>query len=240
MNSKLICWYVVFFLAPSISNAQAEKSDLKVVYGIQSLRDVDNIEGAEAKSLLSSTNDCVETFEFELSLNKEEALFKKSNQLLSDDVPEYINSIALAFCHGEQTWYTSVNDDTKYVLTEELGSPLILILDESLNWELTGEKKQHGDYELYKATTLRKEGTRELPIVAWFAKELPYSFGPIGFNGLPGLILELQTANVIFKAKEISKHHIKINIPKSKRELAYQEYYLRLDKEMESIMKKGY
>ncbi|MCG1035146.1 GLPGLI family protein [Polaribacter sp. DS7-9] len=40
--------------------------------------------------------------------------------------------------------------------------------------------------------------------VVWFTPIIPVSFGPKQYFGLPGLILELEEAAVIFKAKEIT------------------------------------
>lgn len=55
------------------------------------------------------------------------------------------------------------------------------------NWEITEEEKQIGGKTCYKAVDLlRKE-------VAWFCPELPYSTGPRGMGGLPGLIFLLDT-----------------------------------------------
>ena len=41
------------------------------------------------------------------------------------------------------------------------------------------------------------------PVVAWFCPDLPYSFGPNGYCGLPGLILELQIRNGVYGVKRI-------------------------------------
>ncbi len=40
--------------------------------------------------------------------------------------------------------------------------------------------------------------------VVWFAPELNYSFGPAGFDGLPGLVLEKYSSSFYFLASKIS------------------------------------
>ena len=67
-------------------------------------------------------------------------------------------------------------------------------------------KPEIGNYLCYKAdaeVVINSVGKKRL-ITAWFALEIPISLGPIGYNGLPGLILELETNKKIYFAKKIS------------------------------------
>ena len=77
-------------------------------------------------------------------------------------------------------------------------------------WTITSESRQIGNYKVYKATTVKvvvnSKGTFESEVIAWFAPEIPFSFGPVGYGGLPGLILELEektTFPVRFFAKTV-------------------------------------
>lgn len=75
------------------------------------------------------------------------------------------------------------------------------------NWVLTNETKKIDNYTCYKATSeyivINGKGEFHHPVIAWFCPELPYSFGPAGYGGLPGLILELQEWNNVFGAIKI-------------------------------------
>ncbi len=77
----------------------------------------------------------------------------------------------------------------------------------NLEWKITRESKKILGYTCYKAigaktrTTLEpiKGSDGKLKIVnkttyyiAWFTPQIPFGFGPVGFGGLPGLILELK------------------------------------------------
>ena len=59
--------------------------------------------------------------------------------------------------------------------------------DFNWNWKIEDETKKIGGYNCKKATT-RFRGWN---YVAWFAPEIPVSYGPWKFHGLPGLILEV-------------------------------------------------
>jgi len=55
------------------------------------------------------------------------------------------------------------------------------------NWKIESETKTLKDYKVQKATT----SFAGRDYVAWFTPEIPISEGPYKFNGLPGLILEI-------------------------------------------------
>ncbi|MGQ1944417.1 GLPGLI family protein [Ornithobacterium rhinotracheale] len=56
-----------------------------------------------------------------------------------------------------------------------------------LKWQLQKAQKEILGYAVQKATT--QYGGRNW--VAWFAKDIPFAYGPYIFGGLPGLILEV-------------------------------------------------
>ena len=99
------------------------------------------------------------------------------------------------------------------------------IVDDSITkfkWNITQEAKIILNRQCIKATTTQvtthvrlsitdgsmmdKEITDTLEVVAWFAPDIPVPAGPDGFNGLPGLILELIIGNgkQVYIAKEIT------------------------------------
>ncbi|ROH95710.1 GLPGLI family protein [Chryseobacterium daecheongense] len=68
--------------------------------------------------------------------------------------------------------------------------------EDRINWNLSGETKKMGEYTLQKATA--RFGGRNW--TAWFNKDINISEGPYKFNGLPGLVFELEDSkgNFIF------------------------------------------
>ena len=63
-----------------------------------------------------------------------------------------------------------------------------------ISWLIGKETKIILGYLCYNATTT----FRGRKYMAWFAKEIPISYGPWKFNGLPGLILEIQDSENYF------------------------------------------
>ena len=63
-----------------------------------------------------------------------------------------------------------------------------------MQWSLTGEAEQVGDYQCQKAVT--SFGGREW--TAWFCPDIPVDGGPYKFCGLPGLILKVEDSEKHF------------------------------------------
>ena len=93
----------------------------------------------------------------------------------------------------------------------------ILIKERNANWELHNESKMIGDYKCYKATCFYIADNAlksKFTIIAWYAPSIPYPFGPKGYGGLPGMILELQDRIVLYGATKINLQTL-INAKKS-------------------------
>lgn len=98
------------------------------------------------------------------------------------------------------------------------------------NWVLTNESKKIDNYTCYKATTeyvvINPRGEFHHPVIAWYCPEIPYQFGPAGYGGLPGLILELQERNIAFGAIkiELKSSQEKIILPTKGQRISNEEY----------------
>lgn len=75
------------------------------------------------------------------------------------------------------------------------------------DWVLHNETKIINGFICYKATSINKiiygEKVFNHPITAWYSPSIPFHYGPNGYSGLPGLILELQVRNVVFGVTKI-------------------------------------
>lgn len=106
-------------------------------------------------------------------------------------------------------------------------------------WNLTNESKKIDKYTCFKATTeyivINSKGTFIHPVIAWYCPEIPYQYGPAGYGGLPGMILELQEKNNVFGAVKIELKTPLENIQIQKKgiKISHQEYqnlFIKLSK----------
>lgn len=152
--------------------------------------------------------------------------------------------------------------ESKKVEQRELADKNYIIADSirKMNWKVAGETKTILGHNCMKATTQRTqesfrmtmdngEAKREkvidtMNITAWFATDMPGSFGPDTYQGqLPGTILEIDVNNgrTSFKAIEItSKIDVaKIKEPTKGKKVTQDEFAKEREKMMQEMMKNG-
>jgi len=155
-----------------------------------------------------------------LYFSDNEGLFEVDDKLNIDknDLAQSINKISAG---SDKKFY--YNSKTNTFLIKDCGSlGDCFIYDNKLfDWQLTQESKMINNYLVFKAT--RSNGN----IIAWYTPKIPIGFGPKGEYGLPGLILELEIGNIVFKTTKIilnPKEEIKIKEPKGGKRVSYEEY----------------
>lgn len=152
--------------------------------------------------------------DFELTFNREEAFFEIKDRMGTNDFQAKIAKVMLG---GTKKFY--YNMETEEFLKQEVayGETFLIPIDKP-NWELSKTSKMIGKYKCYKATTRysieNDAGSFEKNVIAWYCPEIPYMFGPSGFFGLPGLILELTDDKRTYSATEISLNQSDYNIVK--------------------------
>ncbi|MAO10673.1 MAG: hypothetical protein CMC07_07280 [Flavobacteriaceae bacterium] len=75
------------------------------------------------------------------------------------------------------------------------------------NWSLQDGTKSIAGYSCKKATTTTTRLGRKQTITAWYCEDVPIQVGPIDYNGLPGLILQLEIGDltkITFKKLQIT------------------------------------
>lgn len=166
----------------------------------------------------------------------------------------YINSKLIGTIYKDLEKKTQIQNKT--VFNEEF-----TIKDSlpSYNWELDDKETKFIDNMLcYKAINRQiiekkvENEKNEIEIIkkekitiAWYCPSININAGPLGFYGLPGLILILEDDIFVYQAKKISfkldKNTItKIKPPKAKRFLTNKEFqleYKKLKMERENMLK---
>lgn len=230
---------LTFFFLISFKTVLSQKS-LSITYTIETKFDLEEMRDTEAQEMSMMVSDIMSDFEFQLMIDGGESIFKQSEQLVRDDINPLSYKLATGFCSGNEVWHTKKGDTIKRVALLDSNPLTILILNEEVKWEILNKTKYIGKFKVIKATTTRKLGSNYVEkIDVWFAPELPYSFGPLGYNGLPGLILEMHRDNIVYKFKEVEEKNISIKFPKGSKEMTFEEYYKILDANMAEIKKRG-
>ncbi len=90
------------------------------------------------------------------------------------------------------------------------------------NWIITKEKKNIANYTCYRATLQKGDALIE----AWFTKEIQINEGPMGYWGLPGLILEMTEGkkHVIFDRISYLSDTITLQPPTEGKKISRQEF----------------
>ena len=153
----------------------------------------------------------------ELKFNKTVSYFTKANLKKGDEFN--LGEEGLSILIGYEELYYNLKDK---LLFSDYGEFLIKT-PSNHNWNISSESKKIDNYLCYKATytesyTARDGKTKERVITAWFCPELPYSFGTLEFNGLPGLSVELEKNGnkVVAKSILLSDKTIELKIPNNK------------------------
>ena len=132
--------------------------------------------------------------------------------------------------------YKNIQEKIAINETEMMGR-FFLITDplETSKWKMTGESKKIGQYTCFKAVyekevqeTVFSFGsqnqnrnnvkTKMVEVSAWFTPDIPVSTGPSWYQGLPGLILEVNDDNTtILCTKIVMNPNEKSKIKRPKR-----------------------
>jgi len=110
--------------------------------------------------------------------------------------------------------YKNISDQS-YKLETEAFDKLFLVSGplDLPTWEMTGESKQIGEYNVQKAIYKKEEKvmvfgkdepeTKIKIVEAWFTVQIPISSGPEYYWGLPGLILEIKDGNISYTCERV-------------------------------------
>ena len=147
-------------------------------------------------------------------------------------------------------YFKNINEKSFVNQTEIMGKRF-LVKDSlpTYQWELSTETKNIGNYTCYKATFTREvarmnmtfedgeskeeEKKETITTTAWYTLQVPVSNGPDNFQGLPGLILEINDGERLIVCTEIvlnPSEKTEIEAPK-KGEIVSQAAYNKIQKE---------
>ncbi|RXP56165.1 GLPGLI family protein [Lutibacter sp. HS1-25] len=174
-----------------------------------------------------NTKRTIKDIEFSLKFNNVESIFRADVFLELETNRFY--KVALG-PEGSKIYYTNQISEQNIEQIDAYGE-LFLISYPQNEWVLYNETKKIGEYTCYKATTIKKtkgrKGIIDTPVEVWYTPDINIPLGPLGYNGLPGLIVELSMLNYKYYVSKIdlnSKVEINIKKPTQGKVLSKEEF----------------
>ncbi|WBX71709.1 GLPGLI family protein [Tenacibaculum retecalamus] len=195
---------------------------------------------------------------YTLNFNKSVSTYKQNEELSAPQAQNGVSFKVIGSGGGTDILYKNITEK-RFVNKTEISGKRFLIKDKlnELDWEMTSETKNIGNYTCYKATREREEtrtsfsmtdGEREekkekviVKTVAWYTPQIPVSNEPGEFWGLPGLILEIQDGKQTIVCTEIVMNPSdKINIkePSKGKKVTQEKFDKIMDKHSKEIMER--
>ncbi|QHV97079.1 GLPGLI family protein [Spirosoma endbachense] len=181
----------------------------------------------EQKDRIAQTwkNDEENKEKMKLTFNQDASLYTYVNEMGSTDDGRY------TWRNQELLLYRNFAKEQKTDVVEMLGKTYVI--DDSLHtpvWKIGNQIKDIAGYICMKAES--EDPIKKQKITAWFAQDIPVSAGPERYNGLPGLILELNLndGDVVIEATNVTFRKLtpdELKLPKLKgkkiNDVAYDE-----------------
>lgn len=224
MINKLLILFVLFSI-----NSFSQANYVKVQYGLKIGFDEGFSNVEELKDYYATAQRGAELVNFELVANKNASYFKMIEAIKNEET-----TFATAFSDASTSYYTEAYSNNKMSYENDYLGEIRINYSEKIEWKLENESKYIDNYLCYKATSeevvVNSKGTFKHAIIAWYCPSIPFSYGPRGFNGLPGLILELQVRNITWGAKkiELSNEEKSIEKPTKGKLITEEEYKIML------------
>ena len=171
--------------------------------------------------------------EYELQFSKDESLFKEKEKLAKPGNTMFANATVTS-SGGFGVIYQNLKEKQEIRQSDILGK-LFLVIDsiKPSEWVLQKETKNIGEYVCFKATQTYTVENRETgeeiekEMIAWYTPQIPMPIGPMGHGGLPGLILEVKSGDVIYLCNQIilnPKKGVIIALPSIGKKVSLEEF----------------
>jgi GLPGLI family protein len=249
---KKIKTFLILILIVNIGFAQSKKGE--IVYRKVITKFISDTKGFQKNKenqskyyhtvlmIDKNTKSLLKTMNFVLRFNNYESLFRVDNFLNLET--NRFAGIAVG-PEGSGIYYSNQNNNENLKQVDAYGEKF-LIMKKPVHWTLINEIKKIGDYNCYKATAIKiykgRKGAVKKLITAWYAPEISIPIGPIGYGGLPGLIMELSMNNYryyVIKLNLNPKDEVIIKKPTQGKKVTEEDFREIGKKAMESL-KKGF
>lgn len=164
--------------------------------------DVPNVE--KDKEYARKTALEINDMTYRLQYNNKKSFFEELPRVPHDD---FMGKFASMVANSDRPWYQDLGNKSS-LRNKKIKDTIYIVIrnDRMEGWTFHNETKDIDGYTCYKATKHHSDPDSdvEFTIEAWYTPEIPMPFGPIGYGGLPGLILQLERSHVIFVADKLT------------------------------------
>ena len=137
---------------------------------------------------------------------------------------------------SKNIYYLNLNSNERFYKTKNLGGLYELVYFEKHKWKLISETDKILGYNCKKAIKYSENKKSKTQTVVWYTNEIPFSFGPKDYSGLPGLVLKVEKGHNTFLATkvEINPKNLLIIKPEAKLKTTLKEKLKAFQKIMNS------
>ena len=209
MKKKLAFFLFLAFISRS-ENVCSQKSEFLNITYVKDFRSKLDITKVKSyKKELSKLNSLLAKYSkevsYQLTIANHHSLFSQNKSKMSkSDSP--FKELAGSIGGTKGRFYVNKKDATYLNEYHFLGEDFLIKI-EVKKWKITDEFKLISNFKCYKAISedivSNHKGIFKSKVIAWFCPELPSFFGPAGYFGLPGLILELDNGKMNLRATKI-------------------------------------
>ncbi len=187
----------------------------------------DNETEKKAKQMLLEALNLVQDFNYTLKFNDNESLFSKEESLLNDGNKNSNYYYLANAMVGKGVFYQSKEDNLILKQLSVTGTTFLISNNLFTDWEITKETKKINGFLCFKAIRKCETCPNKESESVWFTPDIPVSFGPLGYGGLPGLVVEVKKGLLItirLETIEYSDKVICIDKPQKGKEITLEEY----------------
>ncbi len=186
-----------------------------------------------AVKTLNQAREATLEFDFVLQFNDSVSSFQLVNQMDNDVNMPGVAAIGHAVI-GKGEFYQNTKNGIWLKTSETTGKKYTVQDSIDFDWIVTKETKIINGFTCYKAELPENGTIKEV----WFTPQIPASFGPLGFGGLPGLIVEVKRGTFVLSLVEISTSQpVNIKKPDFGKLISAEKYNKMMDEMRGTIFK---
>ncbi|WP_008634354.1 GLPGLI family protein [Bizionia argentinensis] len=155
---------------------------------------------------------------FSLIFNEKGSFFEKKRNVPQN---KYLATMAAIITLSKSSYFQNLESKNIYY-NYKIGNKEYIVVDSTKmnSWTLSNETKNIEGFTCYKASKNEFNERNQTNYLreAWYAPDIPVPYGPAGYGGLPGLILEIEIRKgfVYYVSKISLNEQENLELPKLK------------------------